>query len=317
MNYTLLTFPALATGSGTAIWQYVTVNELLPSVQDLWLQFMQNGSTTQYRIDDILITGVNNSITIDSSGPLTFCQGGSVTLTSSTASQYAWSSGETTQSIIASSSGNYYVTVTSPNGCSTTSQPVSVNVTTCGATVNLKVYIDGLYSGSGLLAEDPALGQTGICDTLRLQLASATGNHSILFEDTALLHTDGTVQFEFPGSVIGNNYYLIVRHRNTLETWSPSPLTINTSITTYDFTDGQGKAYGSNLKDLNDGNFAIYSGDINADGIIDFMDVSIMQQSLGLFESDYLPADLNGNGMIESSDYSVLENNLFKIRSRP
>jgi hypothetical protein len=58
----------------------------------------------------------------------TFCQGGSVTLTSSVANSYLWSTGATTQSIIASSSATYSVTVTDGNGCSgNTSQVVTVN----------------------------------------------------------------------------------------------------------------------------------------------------------------------------------------------
>jgi hypothetical protein len=54
---------------------------------------------------------------ITASGPVTFCQGGSVTLTSSTGSSYLWSNGATTQSITVSNSGNYTVQVTNASGC--------------------------------------------------------------------------------------------------------------------------------------------------------------------------------------------------------
>ncbi|MFL5754380.1 MAG: FG-GAP-like repeat-containing protein [Bacteroidia bacterium] len=46
-----------------------------------------------------------------SSSVLTFCEGNSVTLTSSPASSYAWSDGSTTQSIVVTTSGNYSVTI--------------------------------------------------------------------------------------------------------------------------------------------------------------------------------------------------------------
>lgn len=50
---------------------------------------------------------------VTASGDLTFCEGGSVTLTSSSASAYNWSNGlGTTQSVDVTQSGSYYVTAT-------------------------------------------------------------------------------------------------------------------------------------------------------------------------------------------------------------
>jgi sugar lactone lactonase YvrE len=66
--------------------------------------------------------------TITAGGPTTFCAGGSVTLTASSASSYLWSTGATTQSITVSASGNYSVTVTDANGCSATSSSTAVTV---------------------------------------------------------------------------------------------------------------------------------------------------------------------------------------------
>ncbi|MBC7777994.1 MAG: T9SS type A sorting domain-containing protein, partial [Phycisphaerae bacterium] len=65
---------------------------------------------------------------ITPSGPTTFCQGNSVTLTASAASTYLWSNGATTQAITVSSSGNYGVTITNANGCSASSNATSVTV---------------------------------------------------------------------------------------------------------------------------------------------------------------------------------------------
>ena len=59
--------------------------------------------------------------TISASGPITFCSGGSVTLTSSPGSTYLWSTGATTHSINVTSSGSYTVRVTNSNGCQSTS----------------------------------------------------------------------------------------------------------------------------------------------------------------------------------------------------
>lgn len=56
-----------------------------------------------------LVKSVSTPI-ITVNGVLTFCEGDSVTLTSSTANSYLWSNGEITQSITVDSSSNYFVT---------------------------------------------------------------------------------------------------------------------------------------------------------------------------------------------------------------
>lgn len=66
--------------------------------------------------------------TISVSGPLQFCHGGSVTLTSSSASSYIWNTGATSQAITVGSSGAYYVSGTDGNGCTATSAAVNVQV---------------------------------------------------------------------------------------------------------------------------------------------------------------------------------------------
>jgi hypothetical protein len=64
---------------------------------------------------------------ITANGPLTFCPGGSVTLTSSSATGNRWSTNETTQSISVNTAGSYNVTVTS-GGCSAASSPTAVAI---------------------------------------------------------------------------------------------------------------------------------------------------------------------------------------------
>ena len=63
-------------------------------------------------------------------GATTFCQGGSVTLTSSAATSYLWSNGATTQSINVSASGTFTVTAYNAAGCASlpsTATTVTVN----------------------------------------------------------------------------------------------------------------------------------------------------------------------------------------------
>ena len=93
--------------------------------------------------------------TISADGPLSFCQGGSVTLTSSSVTSNLWSTGETTRSITVTNSGSYTVTVTDTNGCSATSAAVDVTVSgeTCG---------------------NPSLGAAGDCAVLELSTAKVS-----------------------------------------------------------------------------------------------------------------------------------------------
>lgn len=87
------------------------------------------------------------SAIISASGATTFCQGGSVTLTASSAgagTTYLWSNGATTQSIVVTTSGTFTVTVTSAAGCSKTSLPAT---TTATPFVNASVTISSNASG--------------------------------------------------------------------------------------------------------------------------------------------------------------------------
>ena len=71
--------------------------------------------------------GAGGAASISASGSTSFCPGGIVTLTATTGSSYHWSNGETTRSINASSSGNYFCNVTQ-NGNTQTTNSISVTV---------------------------------------------------------------------------------------------------------------------------------------------------------------------------------------------
>ena len=80
---------------------------------------------------NLISVNVNSAPSIPSitpSGPTTFCSGGNVTLTSSSSINNLWSNNSNSQSIVVSNSGNYTVTVSNINGCSSTSQPISITV---------------------------------------------------------------------------------------------------------------------------------------------------------------------------------------------
>lgn len=67
---------------------------------------------------------------ITTSGPLTFCEGGSVTFESDSSYQWTflWSDGTIGRKKVVTTSGSYYLTVTGPNGCVNTSPVFIVTV---------------------------------------------------------------------------------------------------------------------------------------------------------------------------------------------
>ena len=85
----------------------------------------------------------------------------------------------------------------------------------------------------------------------------------------------------------------------------------------YDFTTLVTKAYGNNLHALGDGNFAIWSGDVNQDGIVESTDYSSVENSSQNFVFGYVNDDLTGDGIVESSDYSWLKTILNCSSSSP
>ncbi len=70
---------------------------------------------------------------ISFSGASAICDGASVTLNSNLAASYVWSNAATTASIVVTTPGDYSVTVTYTNGCTSTSSPVTISNSTAPA----------------------------------------------------------------------------------------------------------------------------------------------------------------------------------------
>ena len=220
------------------------------------------------------------------------------------------------------------ISTTAPSGV--TDGPISV-ITTCGnamssgnfivqltsINVNVKVFIEGFYISSGMMAAvaDP-LANPLVCDTLTLELAASTAPNSVMYSATSILYTNGMAQFTFPPAINNGTFYVVVGHRNALQTWSSTSIIISNNVT-YDFTDLSTKAFGEEMQNLLDGNFAIRSGDVNNDGLINQLDFQEISDASQLFQSGYIYADVNGDGLVESTDFSIVENNLLRSFIRP
>jgi hypothetical protein len=138
----------------------------------------------------------------------------------------------------------------------------------------------------------------------------------ILWSTKTILNNTGTANALFPQPALGQSYYIVVKHRNSLETWSQGTFAFNAPDTIYDFSDAAGKAFGNNQVQVEPGVFAIHSGDINQDGFINVTDFVTIDNTLGIgFFTGYISTDVNGDGILESSDYSFIENKTQTIRA--
>ncbi|OYU97538.1 MAG: hypothetical protein CFE21_04395 [Bacteroidetes bacterium B1(2017)] len=176
----------------------------------------------------------------------------------------------------------------------------------------LTVYFQGLYTGVRTMTPAPhnsnAALSSSVADTIIVELHSATAPYAYVTSDTALLSTAGLANLSFASSTSGTSYYLVVKHRNSIETWSASPVSMNSSAT-YDFSTAATKAYGNNLKLMGSGIYAIYSGDINQDGTIDFSDYPSLDLGNINGSTGYRATDLNGDGTVDFSDYPLIDLN--------
>lgn len=112
-------------GNPNALTTTYTTSSIFTGNDQLLFGIVGTCQDTVY--DTLYINVSSGSIpAITASGPTTFCQGGSVTLTASTAGSYLWSNQATTQSITVSTSGTYTVTVSGSCGNGTASATVDV-----------------------------------------------------------------------------------------------------------------------------------------------------------------------------------------------
>ena len=145
--------------------------------------------------------------------------------------------GATSPSYTTSSAGNYTVVVTTSLGCSTASAAMSVFVNTCPVTLNLRVFISGLYRGNRLMTAtvDTSRYPT-LSDTVTVELHRSTTPYGIAEAMTGTISTSGYGNFIFSLATLGNSYYIVVRHRSSLATWSRTPVLFNSSHMIFDFT---------------------------------------------------------------------------------
>ncbi len=232
----------------------------------------------------------------------------------------------------------FTITVTNGFGCQATASVV-VNIDPCasGVSVDLKLFLEGYIISSGptmMYSTLYDLEQGGMLtgpysadatDTIQVNLwtaASVTlGNPDPDYSEKVILHNTGLASVNFATAPAGN-YYIAVKHKNSIETWSSIEVALASTAIFYDFSDLITRAFddGVNPPMQNvGGTFAFYSGDVNQDGTVDGSDMNDVYNDNNLSLYDYLVTDCTGDGTADGTDmnYVYNNNNLSLFYARP
>jgi M6 family metalloprotease-like protein len=199
-------------------------------------------------------------------------------------------------------------------GCSGSAN-ITVTVNPSTKTLQIKLFLESLYSGAGLMnqAQNSTGAQFGpnIADRVSFELHNASSPYNIVYSESNIDVTkNGILSTSSIPCSISSSYYIVLKHRNSVETWSNIPVDFsNTSAITYDFTTSASQAFSNNQKLMPGNVYAIYAGDETQDGYVDVSDMSAIDNASTAIKKGYYPEDINGDGIVDVSDMSVIDNN--------
>jgi hypothetical protein len=172
--------------------------------------------------------------------------------------------------------------------------------------LTVKVIPQGFFNSAGYLSTR---------DTIKILLANSTAPHAFVDSTISVLDSltfSAAATFSITQS---GSYYIVIKHRNSIETWSASPITYtNGTAISYDFTDAQTKAFGSNMIQVSSSpvRWGIYGGDANQDGYIDPLDLSLIDgDSFNYVSGRGLASDINGDGYVDPLDMAITDQNSY------
>jgi hypothetical protein len=203
--------------------------------------------------------------------------------------------------------------------CGSDTARMSITVNPCNSYLNMKAFIQGYYDAytgtmATALANSGIGSSTSIADSITVEIRDTTTGALIVSPVKAMLQTNGTIHALFPA--LTGSHYVVLKHRNAIETWSANPIVLD-STATYDFSVAANKAYGANMVNVAAAGtipiYAIWSGDLNQDGVIESSDYLQMENDILTILFGYQISDLTGDGIVESLDYLMMENNLLKV----
>ncbi len=174
------------------------------------------------------------------------------------------------------------------------------------------------YYGTESVTTMPA----NIVDWVLVELRTDVGSGSIYTTRAALLRNDGHI-VDLDGNYLGfqdappGDYYIVVRHRNHLDIMSANAVSLDIDPTSYDFTTGSDKFYGTGIgiKELKTNVWGMVAGDANGNNYISNDDYSLYKASQG--NEGYEGADFNMDTGVYAEDYSLFNENNNRESSVP
>lgn len=154
--------------------------------------------------------------------------------------------------------------------------------------------IEGFYNGISMVP-----------DTVTVELRNSSVPYALVDQSKIFLNSAGSGTGKFYTAANGTPYYIVLKHRNAIETWSAAAQSFTSSALSYDFTTGQNKAYGNNLKQVGT-KWCIYGGDVNKDGTVDIQDLNLVFSGSTGGVTGYTSSDLNGDMFTEIGDLSLV-----------
>ncbi len=176
-------------------------------------------------------------------------------------------------------------------------------------TLNVKLAIEGYYNSQ--------TNRLNKKDTVRAYIRNAISPYTIMDSSKSIIDSlTFTGNFRFYNAP-GGSYYITIKHRNGLETWSKAggeSMTFE-GVYLYDFTSSSTQAYGSNLV-LKGSKYCIYSGDVNQNGTINAADQGLVDNDVLNFASGYVSTDVDGNNVLNALDLGIVDNNVYNFISK-
>ena len=108
-----------------------------------------------------------------------------------------------------------------------------VQVNLCPSNLNVSLLIQGMYRGSGKL-NSIIPGHPELCDSITIELHGKEQPYSMVYSSVGVIDTTGSGFYQFQNLIV-DSYYIVVKHRNSLETWSKIPVLFNQDTTYFNF----------------------------------------------------------------------------------
>ena len=153
-----------------------------------------------------------------------------------------------------------------------------------------------------------------LADTITVELRNSVSPYNIIESRKGAGGQAVSQLIKFTNAVSGVPYYISVRHRNSIATWSSIPQGFNNNDLTYDFTSAASQAYGSNMVFSNNA-WSFFTGDVDQNGVVDLTDGALIYNDGINFTAGYVNTDLNYDGIADLSDLILQFNNSSKFVS--